>query len=373
MRKRFIRQSVAGRTLLATATALPLLIGTGVAAASSPASQHHSGPAINETDLVSDLPGRGQLPPDPSLVNPWGLALSPTSPIWSANNGADNATLYSGPTATTPVAKVPLTVPINNGAPTGQAFNSDPSTTDFVVHGPNGSGAARFIFDSEAGDITAWNPTASPTALTQWHVDGAIFKGLAQLNTKFGSFLLAADFHHGKIDVFDSNFHPVKLPKAFFHDPRLPRGYAPFNVAVLGDSIYVTYAKQDANAEDEVDGARLGIVDQYLGFGLIPRRIATHGTLNAPWGLATAPASFGKIAGDLLVGNFGDGRINIFDKHSGAFRGQLKDSWGKPITIDGLWSLTQGTAATGGTDALWFSAGIDHEQHGLLGLLRPAA
>lgn len=353
----------ARRSLIAATCAAPLLLGAGTAVATTP--DHHN-PAISQTNLVSDLPGMAQLT-DPSLVNPWGLTFGPTTPIWSANNGADNSTLYSTPTSGG-VAKVPLTVSITDGAPTGTVFND---TTDFEV---NGVGPARFIFDSEAGDITAWNPTAAATtAVRVAHVNGAIFKGLALLHTKFGPFLLAADFHHGRIDVFDKYFHQVRLPSFIFHDPRLPTGYAPFNVAVLDNSIYVTYAKQDATASDEIDHPGFGYVDRYSLSGLLPHRIASHGTLNAPWGMAIAPASFGKLAGELLVGNFGDGHINVFDPYSGRFHGLLKGTNGRPIKIAGLWSLLPGTATTGGTDAVWFSAGIDNEAHGLLGLLRPAS
>jgi uncharacterized protein (TIGR03118 family) len=353
----------ARRSLIAAACTAPLLLGAGTAVAATPG--HHGGPTISQANLVSDLPGRAQLT-DPSLVNPWGLTFGPTTPIWAANNGADNSTLYSD--GASGVAKVPLTVSITDGAPTGTVFND---TTDFVV---NGVGPARFIFASEAGSITAWNPdAAATTAVREAHVPGAIFKGLALLHTKFGPFLLAADFHHGRIDVFDSNFHRVKLPRAFFHDPRLPKGYAPFDVAVLNNSIYVSYAKQDADAEDEVDHPGFGFVDRYSSFGLHPHRIASRGTLNAPWGMAIAPTSFGRFAGDLLVGNFGDGHINVFDPNSGRFHGLLRGTNGRPIRIPGLWALLPGTATTGGTDAVWFSAGIDNEAHGLLGLLRPAS
>jgi uncharacterized protein (TIGR03118 family) len=351
------------RSLIAAACAGPLLLGAGTAVAATPNHQH--GPAISQVDLVSDLPGKAQLT-DPSLVNPWGLTLGPTTPIWAADNGADSSTLYSD--GASGVAKVPLTVSITDGAPTGTVFND---TTDFGV---NGAGPARFIFASEAGDITAWNPdAAATTAVTVAHVRGAIFKGLALLHTKFGPFLLAADFRHGRIDVFDGDFHQVKLPRAFFHDSRLPRGYAPFNVTVSGNSIYVSYAKQDAKHTDEIDHPGFGFVDKYSSFGLFQRRIASHGTLNAPWGMAIAPASFGRSAGDLLVGNFGDGHISVFDPDSGRFHGLLKGANGRPITIDGLWALLPGTATTGGTDAVWFSAGSDNEAHGLLGLLRPAS
>jgi len=349
-----------GAALLVVPLALPVLT-TPAAAATAPT-------AFAETDLVSNIPGRAALT-DPAVVNAWGLALSPTSPLWVANNGTNTATLYAGGANGGPVTKVPLTVAIPGGAPTGQAFND---TTAFVVTGPGGSGPARFLFVSEGGDLTGWNPTAAPTtAILAAHVDGAVYKGLTLLHTDFGPFLLAADFHNARIDVFDGQFRRVTLPAPFFTDPKLPSGYAPFNVAVLGGAVYVTYAKQDAEGEDEVSGPGLGFVDQFTTFGLLARRVASHGVLNAPWGLAIAPASFGRFAGDLLVGNFGDGRISVFDR-SGGFDGQLRDSAGRPIAIDGLWALLPGTANTGGTDAVWFSAGPNDEADGLVGLIRPA-
>ena len=352
--------------LAAAVGALTLLVPPGVAAANSTATASAT-PRFTEADLVSDIPGLATLT-DPLLVNPWGLALGPTTPLWSANNGTNTATLYAGATTTTPVTKVPLEVPIPGGAPTGQAFND---TTDFVVTGSGGSAPARFLFVSEGGDLTAWNPTATPNgAVVVAHVDTAIYKGLALVKTKFGPFLLAADFHNNRIDVFNSSFHRINLPPAFFRDRTLPAGYAPFNVFAAGDSVYVSYAKQDADAEDEVAGPGKGFVDQYLAFGLAHRRVASRGTLNAPWGMAFAPSSFGKFGGDLLVGNFGDGRISVFERHTNRFEGLLRDQDGIPISIDGLWALLPGTATTGGTDGVWFSAGLDDESHGLVGIIR---
>jgi uncharacterized protein (TIGR03118 family) len=209
-------------------------------------------------------------------------------------------------------------------------------------------------------------------ALTVAHVEGAIYRGMALLHTDTGPLLLAADFKNARIAVFDKAFQPVAQSHSFLVDRFLPRGYAPFNVAVLGDAIYVAYAKQDAAGEDEVAGRGLGFVDRFDLTGRFTRRMASRGPLNAPWGLAIAPASFGQFAGDLLVGNFGDGRISAYDAH-GRFRGQLRDADHKPIAIDGLWALLPGTATSGGTDGLWFSAGIADEQHGLVGQIRAAA
>jgi uncharacterized protein (TIGR03118 family) len=330
---------------------------TGVMAA--PAQAHHTPPTrFTETDLVSDVAGQAPLA-DPKLQNAWGLALGPTTPLWVVDNGTDSATLYAGGAAG--VTKRALEVGIQNGAPTGEVFND---TTSFMVNGA----PALFIFDSESGDLTAWNSAGGTTAVRVAGTDGAVYKGLALLHTDQGPFLLAADFHHARIDVFDGTFTKVALPKWAFRDKRLPRGYAPFNVSVVGDSVYVMYAKQDAAGEDEVAGRGLGFVDVYKGLGGFGRRLVGRGPLNAPWGFAVAPDTFGTFAGDILVGNFGDGRVNAFDRF-GHFRGPLRLGNGKPIVIDGLWSLLRGTETTGGTGNLWFSAGPNDEADGLVGLI----
>ena len=347
-----------------------LVVGL-VAVLAAPLGPSQAAPTANRFDqinAVSDLPGAAPIL-DPLLVNPWGLALSPTSPLWVANNVTGVATLYRGDGNNTPFAKVALEVTVTNGAPTGQVFND---TASFVVSTALGSGPARFIFDSQTGDITGWNPSASPTtALVAAHADDAIYTGLALLHTASGPFLLAADFHHGRIDVYDGSWNRVNVGSAFT-DPNLPSGYAPFNVAVVGSSVYVGYAKQDADGEEEIAGHNLGFVDKYTDFGQTVQRIASRGNLNAPWGLAIAPPAFGKFAGALLVGNFGDGRIGAYTDR-GDFLGFLRDRNNDIISIDGLWALLPGTAASGGADAVWFSAGPDEERHGLVGVIRRAS
>jgi len=351
------------RFLAVVAAGGALALGSAVA----PAQAAPTANRFTQVNVVSDVAGRAQIH-DPLVVNAWGLALSPTSPLWVANNGSDTATLYSGNGATTAFAKVGLEVGVTNGAPTGQFVNG---TSSFVVGTPSAGGPARFIFDSETGDITGWSPAANPTtALVAAHSDGAIYKGLALIQTASGPFLLAADFHHGRIDVFDGNWNHVNVGSAFT-DPDLPAGYAPFNVFVSGSSVYVSYAKQDADAEDEIAGHNLGFVDKYTNFGQTVQRVASRGNLNAPWGMAIAPASFGRFAGSLLVGNFGDGKIGSYTD-SGDFLGFLRDRNNDIISIDGLWALLPGSANTGGTNAVWFSAGPDDESHGLVGVLRPA-
>jgi uncharacterized protein (TIGR03118 family) len=350
----------------AVVVALPVWAVPGVASASD--EQHRNQPAFTEVDLVSNVPDLAAVPDD-HVKNAWGLALGPTTPLWVANNGTDTATIYRGGLGGAPPTIAPLVVSVQGG-PTGQAFNG---TSDFAVSGPLGSGPALFLFVTEGGDVLGWSPAADGThALLGRHVEGAIYKGLALASTPFGNFLLAADFHNGRIDVFDKEFNRIQLPQPFFTDRRLPSGYAPFNVAVRDGEVYVAYAQQDADAKDEVAGPGKGFVDVFNGFGLLERRLVSHGPLNAPWGLEIAPASFGDFAGDLLVGNFGDGRITAVNRRTGHVDGQLSDVHGRPIEIDGLWALLRGTATTGGTDAVWFSAGPNDEANGLVGQIRPA-
>jgi len=307
---------------------------------------------------------------DPLLTNAWGLAESPTGPLWVADNGSGYATVYAGGVGDAPATKVNLNVWVTGGVPTGQVFND---STAFVIppKGPRKGGKAVFLFSSEAGLITAWSPQVDPTtAVTVASVPKAIYKGLAILHIGSTAVLLATNFASGRVDVFDGMFkyHP-ELSRAF-NDPNLPKGYAPFGIATApgGHGVYVTFAKQTPGSGDEVDGPGLGFVDFFDGLHGKPVRIASRGTLNAPWGLAVAPAAWGKLAGDLLVGNFGDGRIGIY--HGSKFVGLLHDGNG-PVKIEGLWALLPGTAASGGTDAVWFSAGPHAEADGLVGKLLP--
>ena len=314
-----------------------------------------------QTNLVSDVPGWAPIV-DSSLVNAWGMSLGPTSPVWASDNGSDSATLYRGATLGVPFAKVPLTVAIPDGAPTGQAFNGG---TDFMV----GGAPARFIFASEHGFIDAWQPVLSPNtmALNVATVPGATYKGLAISTGTGGSWLYAANFHDARIDVFDGTFTLQNWPGAFT-DGRILAGYAPFNIQNLGGKLYVSYAKQGPTGDD-VAGISHGFVDVYDTSGHLLQRLVRHGQLDSPWGLQIAPAGFGMFGGDLLVGNFGNGRINAYNPQSGEFVGTLRGTDGKPITIDGLWGLQFGNGVAGTPMTLLFTAGPDGEQHGLLGSL----
>jgi uncharacterized protein (TIGR03118 family) len=345
------------------AAVFPLVVAAPVAAS-------QPGNAYRQTNLVSDLPGLAQLT-DPDLVNPWGLAAGPTSPAWVADNGTNKATLYRGFVDGSPIQKLSLVVNIPGGAPTGQVFNS---TDGFVVSSGTASGPAAFLFDSEGGQVTGWNagvPPPSPSTQAQvgTSVPDAIYKGLAIASTPAGTFLYAADFHDGRIDVFDSSFNLVHLSPGSFSDKEIPAGFAPFNVQTLGGLLYVAYAKQDADREDEVAGSSLGFVDVFDLNGNLLRHLIERGQLDAPWGLALAPAGFGRFGGALLVGNFGDGRINAYDPETGEFLGRLRNEDNKPIEIDGLWALRFGNGVIGTPNTLLFTAGIDDEAHGLFGAI----
>jgi uncharacterized protein (TIGR03118 family) len=365
-------------------TAAVVAAGTLItmAAGALPAGAVAAGPypsGFRQVNLVSDIPGVAPLT-DPDLVNAWGLAASPGtdaapgSPLWVSDNGSDKTTLYSSGTASS-VTKSSLVVNITSGAPTGQVFNAD--KTGFVVHDASGhSGSAAFIFDTENGTIDAWNPGVGATApgastVTEVPVDNganAVYKGLATAQASdSNTYLYAANFRSGRVEVYDSNFKPVQLPGGLFVDPRIPAGYAPFNVQELAGKLYVTYAKQDALLHDDVAGIGHGFVDVFTNDGAFVKRLVTRGQLDSPWGLALAPAGFGQFGGDLLVGNFGNGHINVYNPDTGEHLGELRQANGQPIVIDGLWGLSFGNGNAAKTSELLFSAGPDGESHGLLG------
>lgn len=363
--------------VLVSAATLTMLAASGVPAGASSDERHSAG--FRQVNLVSDVRGAARLT-DPDLVNAWGMAASPGtnqapgSPLWVSDNGTDKTTLYAGATPTS-VTKVGLVVKISSGAPTGQVFNTDQS--GFIVHDANGhSGPAIFIFDSENGGIDGWNPGVGATGTTFSTVTetpvmngaNAVYKGLAIAAASNGqTYLYAANFRSGRVEAYDSTFTPVELPGGLFVDPRLPAGYAPFNVQELAGKLYVSYAKQDATLHDDVAGSGHGFVDVFTNDGALVKRLVTRGALNSPWGLALAPAGFGKFGGALLVGNFGNGRINAYNPNTGAHLGQLRKTNGQPIAIDGLWGLRFGNGNAAKTGELLFSAGPNGESHGLLG------
>jgi uncharacterized protein (TIGR03118 family) len=319
-------------------------------------------------NLVSD----GAVPADhtdPNLVNPWGIAASPTSPMWVADNGTGVATIYDGNgvkqslvvTIPPPAGGMPPSSPTGIVASTG---------SDFVVSNGTASGPSRFIFATEDGTIAGWAPNVDAThaiIAVDNSASGAIYKGLALGGNGAGRFLYATDFRHNRVDVFDSSFHPVTTAGGF-SDPRIPNHYAPFGIQNILGNIYVTYAKQDDEAEDDVAGPGFGFVNVFDANGNRIRRLASRGPLNAPWGLALAPADFGRFSNSLLVGNFGDGRISAFDLATREFKGQLRMRPGDPIEIEGLWGIAFGNGvAAQRTNSLFFAAGPGDEEHGVYG------
>jgi uncharacterized protein (TIGR03118 family) len=311
---------------------------------------------------------------DPNLVNAWGITFNPNGVVWVADNGTGKSTLYDGNGV-----PQPLVVTIPGGKPTGIVFNGSPD--DFQVPKNNPKNPSKnpsiFIFASEAGTISAWAPGMTTTVtVVDNSGSGAIYKGLALAGDGTGHFLYATDFHNGKIDVFDSTFKPVtSLPPGAFTDtdPEL-QGFAPFGIQNLNGDIYVTYAKQDAAQEDDVAGQGLGFVNVFDAQGNLIRRVASGGALNAPWGLAIAPAGFGKFSNRLLVGNFGDGRITAYDLATGLSLGQLRGKDGKLLEIDGLWGLSFGNGVQSQpTDVLFFTAGPNGEANGLYGKIEPTS
>jgi uncharacterized protein (TIGR03118 family) len=304
-------------------------------------------------------------------VNPWGLVAGPTTPIWSNDNGTGLSTLCSGGVNGSTPAIVPLVVRVPGGADTGIVFNATPG---FTVSAGGVTAPARFIFATEAGTISGWAPNVplNGDAQLKATVNGANYKGLANLTTERGAFLYAANFSAGRIDVFDSDWNQVPS-EGGFRDSHLPSGFAPFNIQALGGRLYVAFAKQDREGTDEVAGRGLGFVDVFDANGHLLNRLIRRGQLNAPWGLVIAPEGFGQFSGDLLVGNFGDGRIHAYDARTGNFRGQLRDQRGQGIVIDGLWALRFGNGVLGDPTDLVFSAGIDDEAHGLLGIIEPVS
>src|SRR5580765_6099241 len=339
-----------------------------VAAAPLPAAS--TSDRFNMTPLVSNVPGVAPTT-DANLVNAWGLARSAGSPWWVSDNGLDRTTIYNGAGVLQMIGGHPFQgVP---GAPTGAVFSGIAGQFQIgTTVSPTTLGTSNFIFAGEDGIISAWrggSTAALPTPATG--AAGAVFKGLAISNGSAGPRLYTTDFHNGTVDVFNGGWNMVNDPGAF-EDPGLPSGYGPFGIQTIGDRVFVTYAQQDSDAHDDLAGQARGIVDVYDLTGNFLGRVADHGQLNSPWGLAMAPAGFGAFGGDLLVGNFGNGQINAFEELPNghfAHRGALQTADGQKLTIDGLWALQfgGGTANNGGVNDLFFTAGPNGESDGLFG------
>ena len=324
-------------------------------------------------NLTSDLHAHAEHF-DPNLANAWGISFPPTGPFWISDNHTGLATVYNGEGQPFPIDK-PLVVtvpPPTNGtgpsAPTGQVFHAGPGF-EVQLGRP-----ALFIFATEDGTISGWNPGADPAhAILKVDKSGAnaVYKGLALATAKSGPRIYVTNFFAGTVEMYDDKFAPVSIAGAF-HDINIPVGFAPFNIQNIGGNLWVTYAMQDAAKHDDSSGPGRGYVDVFDPEGTLLRRFASQGSLNSPWGLAKAPANFGAFSGAILVGNFGDGRINAFDAASGDFLGSMLEPSGRPLEIQGLWALTFGNGANAGeTDLLYFTAGPDGEEHGLFGQIRP--
>ncbi len=345
---------------------LALLTGLVLSLGGAAEAQH-----FTQTNLVSDQPGMAAMT-DANLVNPWGLSRGSATPWWVSDNGEGVATLYDGTgAARSLVVTIPPAMGGSTGVPTGTLFNG---TMDFQLTPGN---AARFLFVTEDGTISGWNPAVDAThAVVKFSDPKAVFKGAAIVTSNGASFLYVADFSRRRIDVFDTNFQKVRSDDDdhSFRDERIPRGFGPFNVQDIGGNLYVTFAQLDSAMHDEVDGPGLGYVDVFSPSGHLLRRLQHGSWLNAPWGLALAPADFGAFAHDVLVGQFGSGQIAAYDAVTGAFRGLARDTTDAVLTIQGLWALSFGNdAAAGPATTLFFTAGIDDENHGLFGTLTPVA
>ena len=340
--------------------------------------------------LQDNLVSNGGVPADrvdANLVNAWGLSLSAASFFWVSANGTGLAPLYTGTGQAGPIV---VTIPAPPGSvgpstPTGQVFNQFAATNpaDFVVSSGGASGTSFFIFATEDGTVSGWNPTVPPggfpvsttaVLVVDNSAAGAVYKGLAIGGTSHGLFLYAANFHAGTIDVFDGQFHPAFFPPGAFVDPNLPDGFAPFNIQNLDGHLYVTYALQNDAKHDDVAGPGNGWVDVFDTDGNLLDTVSAGGQLNSPWGLALAPDDFGPFSGDLLIGNFGDGFINAYRPLLGGgffFDGALRTDSGERVNIDGLWALVFGKGGNnnGPTNTLFFTAGPNEEKDGLFGKL----
>jgi len=317
----------------------------------------------SQTNLVANTGGVANHT-DSQLSNPWGISFIPGQPFWIANNNGGTSTLYDAQgNKQTLVVGIPgaSVNPCNPGCPTGTVANS--------LNGYFGNGS--FLFDTEDGIIANWTGQANAAVAVDNSAAGAVYKGLALVTNNEGTFLLAANFRSGKIDVFDRNFNPSHLTGTLT-DPNLPAGYAPHGVHFINNVIFVAYAMQDAAKHDPTTGAGLGIVAAFDMEGNFTRTFASGGTLNAPWGVVATPASFGTFSNDVLIGNFGDGTINAFDIQ-GHFLAQVADSAGQVITNPGLWDMVFGAGGTGDPNTLYFTAGGANQTSGLFVTLVPAA
>ena len=324
-------------------------------------------------NLVSDIPGMADVT-DPNLVNPWGISETASSPFWVTDHDKGVTTVYngSGAISTTVVTIPPATGHASPAPATGQVAGNGAS---WLLPAPNGK-AASFIFVTEDGTVSAWNGSAGTTAvkIVDNSAAGAVYKGVTSNPSGSTPMLYAANFSSGNIDVFDATFSPVTVAGGF-SDPNLPAGFAPFNISNLGGKLYVMYAKQAPGKLEDAPAPGNGFVNIFDTNGNLLQRLVSNGPLNSPWGVAIAPAGWGAFGGDVLIGNFGDGKINAFDPKTGNLVGTLQDQNGNPIVNSGLWAILFGNGKSGGDpETLYLAAGItgtDGKTHGLLAAIAP--
>ena len=345
-----------------------------------------------QTNLDSDIQGLATNPPagnpDLPLLNPWGIAAGTGSPLWVADNNGGVSTLYNGAGVLQGlIVNIPPTVNgKGTGTPTGIVFSGG---LGFTVHGNNKTGAAAFIFVTEDGTVVGWAPSLGPDLpndafITVPNPSGnAVYKGCTVAEANGVNNLYVANFRSGQIEVYDTNFAPVTLSGKGgddddrpFHDGRIPRDFAPFNVQAVGGDLYVTYAKQNADKHDDFDAPGLGFVDKFSSTGKLLQRLQSGPWLDAPWGVALAPANFGFFGNHLLIGNAGSGQIAVYDPASGRFDGLLRDQSGHALQNQRLWGLRfsdgTGAQASAPTSTLFFTAGVNDEADGLFGTITPA-
>lgn len=352
-----------------------------------------TGQAYQQTNLVSDIQGLAQNPlngqADTQLLNPWGLVSSSTSPWWISDNNSGLSTLYNGQGLNQGlVVNIPSPLSPTGGTPTGVAFTG---ASGFSFHADGKTAGAVFTFVTEDGTIVAWGPGINPQDLPgdafivvdnskkPTTESGAVYKGatIAPMTTGGPAYLYVTNIRSGRIEVYDTNFNPVRLPDiedhAAFVDNQIPEGFAPFNVQEINGALYVTYARQNAARHDDLDFPGFGFVDQFSPAGKLLQRLERGPWLNAPWGIALAPANFGFYSNHLFIGNAGSGQIAVYDVASGRFDGLLRDANGHALQNDRLWALRFGNDHEAGpSNWLFFTAGIGDEAHGLFGFLTPA-
>ncbi len=356
-----------------------LLTGAALALVAAVSPSYADNNSYDAKVLVADIPPAPHI--DTHLVNPWGVAFNPQGFVWVSDNGTGFATLYDGLGNPAPAAN-PLIVQIpaapgstEHGKPTGIVFNGGGG---FAVTSNGKTGNSAFIFATEDGLIAGWAPSVDMTHAIQAYPKAgdppsdAVYKGLAIATSAVGNTIYAADFVGGKIDVFNSTFAKIDLA-GNFTDPDLQKDFSPFNIQNINGHLFVTYAVREEGEDDETAGPSLGIVNEFDANGNFVRRFATRGRLNAPWGIALAPATFGVFANAMLIGNFGDGAINAYDAATGDFKGQLRGTDHRALRLDGLWGMAFGNDLNSQPKStLFFAAGPDDETHGVYGSITPA-